>query len=51
MEKKTYSDDELKEIAKGIIETLRPNRLCVWELRKIFQIATELLDYIVLRER
>ena len=51
MSEKYYSDDEIKEIAKEILETLRPRHLAVFQIRKIAAAIVELTDYIVLREK
>lgn len=51
MENKIYSDDELTEIAKSLIEGLRPMHLRVFEIRIVLEKACGLLDCIVLRER
>ena len=45
-----YSNDEIKEIAKEILEALRPKHLAVFQIRKVAMAITELTDYIVLRE-
>lgn len=45
-----YSDDEIKEIAKEILEALRPKHLAVFQIRKVAAAIVELTDYIVLRE-
>lgn len=50
MEKKTYTRDELKDIAKEIMESLRPKHLSVREIKDLARHLTDLTDYIVLRE-
>lgn len=51
MQEKVYSEDDLKEIAKEIIDMLRPKHLRVCDIKKILRYAIEKTEYIVLRER
>lgn len=50
MKKKKYTSDELKDIAKEIMENLRPKRLSVREIKNLARHLVDLTDYIVLRE-
>lgn len=45
-----YSEDEIKEMAREIIESLRPRHLAVYQIRDLAEAIVELTDYIVLRE-
>lgn len=47
---KHYSDNEIKEMAKEIMESLRPKHLAVYQIRELAKELMELTDYIVLRE-
>lgn len=51
MPEKFYSDDELKEIAVEIIDSLRPKHLRVCDIRKIMRYGYELIECVVLREK
>ena len=50
MEKKKYTINELRGIAKEIMESLRPKHLTVCEIKELARYLTDLTDYIVLRE-
>lgn len=50
MEKKTYTRDELTDIAREIMERLRPKHLSVREIKKLAMCLVDLTEYIVLRE-
>lgn len=45
------SEDELREIAKGILENLRPEHLSVGQIKDVAKLIVEATDYIVLREK
>ena len=51
MAERHYSEDEIREIAKEILENLRPKHLAVFQIRKVAQAIVDLTDYIVLREK
>ena len=50
MEKKMYTSDELRDIAKEIMESLRPKHLTVLEIKSLAMHLVNLTGYIVLRE-
>lgn len=45
------SEDELREIAKGIMESLRPENLSVGQIKEVARLIAEATDHIVLREK
>lgn len=51
MAAKFRSEDELTQIAREILENLRPKHLTVGQLREVGKYLIELTDYIVFRER
>lgn len=42
--------DEIREIAKELMESLRPKHLAVFQIKQVAQELASLSDYIVLRE-
>lgn len=38
------SKDELKEIARELLNTLRPRKLQIWQVKEIFRFSIELAD-------
>ncbi len=51
MPEKSYSKNDLKEIAREIMDSLRPKHLRVCEIKEVFKYACELTECIVLREK
>ena len=47
---KQRSIDEIRGIAKELMESLRPKHLAVFQIRQVAQELATLADYIVLRE-
>lgn len=45
-----YSDNEIREMAKEIMESLRPKHLAVYQIRELAEELMNLTDFIVLRE-
>lgn len=47
---KYYNDAEIEEIAKEIIESLRPKHLTVGQIKQVANALNALTEFIVLRE-
>ena len=48
---KHYNIDEIREIAKEIMEGLRPKHLAVYQIKQVANALMDLSEYIVLREK
>lgn len=51
MKKEPLTKEQRKEIAKKIIDLLRPYQPAIFEAREILDEAKRLLDYVVIREK
>jgi len=45
------SDDEIVEIAKEVIDMLRPKHLMVGQIREVLKEADKGLEYVVVQEK